>query len=279
MLLLVIQHGPGFSQKAGWPKSSLRSSRARHGMAPTFQRHIDRQSGKKLYLQLAEIIKQEVDTGRMEIGSQLPSEDALCEEFNISKAVVRQALAELVREGYLRKVQGKGTYIDQPIHDDGLPMLRGLREFSIDFSASYTVRVIEKKVTIPPEEVRQLFKDEEIRTTKIVRLITLRRDPVILDTLYVPEAVCPGLGLLDLRAQSFYDILEKRYHRAVRKVAESFDHTLANEHEAQILACDTAAPLLLVDRILYAEGEAPIGFGRSLCHTERGRITIICHRR
>lgn len=248
-------------------------------MSVTFQGHIDRSSGKKLYLQLADIIKAEVEDGRLAVGSQLPSEDALCEHFNISKAVVRQALSDLAREGYLRKVQGKGTYIEQPPRETGLPLMLGLAEFDVDFGSNTTVRVVEKKVTVPPSEVRELFKNEYVRTTKVVRLVSARQQPVLLDTLYVPETICPGLGLLDLRQQSFYDLMEKRYHHNVERVAQSFDHTVANENEAQMLECESGDVLLLMDRILYGESDVPMAFSRTLCVTERGRLTSVFFRR
>lgn len=245
----------------------------------TFQRHIDRDSGKKLYIQLAEIIREEVDKGQIEVGAQLPSEDALCTQFNISKAVVRQALSELADAGYLRKVQGRGTYIEKPAAQAGVPMVLGLDEYSIDFGEPTTTRVVEKKVTVPPSEVRRLFGDEEIRTTKVVRVVSVRREVVLLDTLYVPEAVCPGLGLLDLREQSFHTIFEKRYRRTIRRVAQSCDHTVAESHEAELLGCEPGDTLLLMDRIVYADSEVPVAFSRSLCRTEKGRLTLMFHRR
>lgn len=248
-------------------------------MSVTFQGHIDRSSGKKLYLQLADIIKAEVDDGRLAIGSQLPSEDALCQQFNISKAVVRQALSDLAREGYLRKVQGKGTYIEQPPRETGLPLMLGLPEYDVDFGSPLAIRVLEKKVTVPPSEVRELFKNEHVRTTKVVRLVTSRQQPVLLDTLYVPESICPGLGLLDLRQQSFYDLIEKRYHHAVERLAQSMDHTVANDNEAQLLECESGDVLLLIDRILYGESDIPVAFSRTLCMTERARLTTVFFRR
>jgi len=68
---------------------------------------IDREDHQKLYLQLYEILKKKIESSEWPVGSQIPTEEDLCKIFNVSRATVRNAVMELVRQGYLKRQQAK----------------------------------------------------------------------------------------------------------------------------------------------------------------------------
>ena len=70
-----------------------------------------RESPLPLYVQLKEIIKQQIAEGILKEGDSLPSERELCKIYNISHITVRQALVELTKEGFLFRVPGRGTFV------------------------------------------------------------------------------------------------------------------------------------------------------------------------
>lgn len=63
-----------------------------------------------LYEQLAEVLKGQMITGEIKPGDKLESESEMVEKFGVGRLTVRSALAQLVKTGYLEKVQGKGTF-------------------------------------------------------------------------------------------------------------------------------------------------------------------------
>ena len=67
------------------------------------------------YVQIKEALKKEIDIGYLKEGQKLPSELSLIDRFGASKMTVIHALQELVHEGYLRRAQGKGTFVTRPI--------------------------------------------------------------------------------------------------------------------------------------------------------------------
>jgi GntR family transcriptional regulator len=67
-----------------------------------------------LYYQLEELLESRILTGVWAPDDRLPSERELCEEFNVSRAVVRPALEILERQGRVIRVQGKGTFVAPP---------------------------------------------------------------------------------------------------------------------------------------------------------------------
>ncbi|MBI5408047.1 MAG: GntR family transcriptional regulator, partial [Nitrospirae bacterium] len=72
---------------------------------------INRHNPQKLYVQLYEILRKKIEDGDWAVGTQIPTEEELCKTYEVSKATVRLAILELVRQGYLTRQQGKGTFV------------------------------------------------------------------------------------------------------------------------------------------------------------------------
>jgi GntR family transcriptional regulator of arabinose operon len=66
------------------------------------------------YLQLKQEILFWLHSGRLKPNDQMPSENEIAEQFQLSRQTVRQTLGELEQEGWLYRVQGKGTFVSNP---------------------------------------------------------------------------------------------------------------------------------------------------------------------
>ena len=77
------------------------------------QSAVNRDSPIPLYYQIKLHFKQQMEAGRLRPGDRLPTEMELCEQFDISRTPVRQALTDLAREGYLYRRAGLGTFVAQ----------------------------------------------------------------------------------------------------------------------------------------------------------------------
>lgn len=75
---------------------------------------IVRESPVPLYYQLKQLLLAEIKKGSYEVGSNIPTENQLMEEFGLSRTTVRQAITELVNEGYLTRNRAKGTVVNPP---------------------------------------------------------------------------------------------------------------------------------------------------------------------
>lgn len=72
---------------------------------------IDRHSAIPLYYQLKVWFKKQIETGELRPGDQLPTEAELCDDLGISRAPVRQAMAELARDGLIYRRAGAGSFV------------------------------------------------------------------------------------------------------------------------------------------------------------------------
>lgn len=75
------------------------------------QPDIDRSVPIPYYYQLQGLLRQQIVRGRWQEGDQVPSEKQLCEQYAVSRTTVRQAVGQLVLEGLVHHVKGKGTFV------------------------------------------------------------------------------------------------------------------------------------------------------------------------
>ena len=67
-----------------------------------------------LYFQLQELLKEKIETGTWGVGEMIPSEPELCDTYQVSRTVVRQALSVLEQDGQIRRVRGRGAFVRSP---------------------------------------------------------------------------------------------------------------------------------------------------------------------
>lgn len=82
------------------------------------------------YQDIAEEIKQKILREEYEVNTTIPSEFKLQEIYDVSRHTIRQAIAVLVNEGYLRKEKGSGTYVDDSYKIEKTPLNRTKRSVS-----------------------------------------------------------------------------------------------------------------------------------------------------
>ena len=73
--------------------------------------HIEWGSKLPYYVQLKQILVKAIEQGELKPGDMLPTEAELCDRYRVSRTVVRQALGEMVSEGRLYRLRGKGTFV------------------------------------------------------------------------------------------------------------------------------------------------------------------------
>ncbi len=68
-------------------------------------------SGKPIYEQITDQVKEQIMTGALAAGDALPSMRLLAKELRISVITTKRAYEELERDGFLENVPGKGCFV------------------------------------------------------------------------------------------------------------------------------------------------------------------------
>lgn len=73
--------------------------------------NLDKHTNKPLYIQIYLYIREEIKSGRIKKGSQLPSIRSLAKNLNVSKITIDNAYQQLLVEGYIESKKGSGMYV------------------------------------------------------------------------------------------------------------------------------------------------------------------------
>jgi GntR family transcriptional regulator len=209
---------------------------------------------------------------QLQVGQAIPSERRLSSELGISRLTVRAALDDLVRDGYLERRQGAGTFVSEPKIAQQLT----LTSFSEDMRRRGMVagsRTIELRETHAGAAVGRALKvSPDSRVVLIRRLRLADGEPMALETLHVPAAIVPGLSREQLEDSSFYALLEREYGVVIASGMQSIEPTVTNDEESELLSVPLHSPAFLFERTSRTADGETVEFVRSLYRGDRYRL-------
>lgn len=220
---------------------------------------IERIKATPLYLQLKNKIKKEIRSGILKPGDKLPSETQMQKEYGMSRVTVRNAMAELEVEGYIIKVQGKGSFVAQ---SDMLRLPIGVTSFSEDAKMQgieLKSKVLEMGLKTETTEIDRGFfglqKGDPVMSIKRVR--SANGVPIVIEENHLPAAL-KVLEQEDLTG-SLYDILTNKYHMIpANKGRRSVKISFATEDIAEKLQLSTGTPVIESEMCVFDMNGEPI---------------------
>ncbi|GAA3421167.1 GntR family transcriptional regulator [Streptosporangium vulgare] len=217
-------------------------------------------------------------TKSLPAGSALPPERALAVRFETSRTTVRQALSELVVEGRLVRIQGKGTFVAQPKVAQVLQLtsytgnLRtaGLEPDTKILDTSY--------VTADEPLARRLAINAGGRVLRIHRLRLANGEPMSIDTTHLSARRFPRLRRELEVHSSLYETLYNAYSVRLTDAEEIIETVLATPYDAQVLGVDVGLPMLLLTRHAFDADGNPVEWAQSLYRGDRYKFVTRLHR-
>jgi GntR family transcriptional regulator len=216
---------------------------------------------------------------RTGVGGALPSERQLSVDLGVSRLTLRAALDELVREGYLVRRRGSGTFVREPKIAQELTMTsfseemrrRGMTPGSRTLSLETTTAgaYLGRCLHVSPSE----------RVVVAKRLRLADGESMAIETLHVPESLVPGLEPKDLDRGSFYELLAERYEITIVGGMQTIEPTVTNEEESDALDVPLHSPAFLFERTTRSENDDIVEFVRSIYRGDRYRLVSELNRR
>ena len=237
---------------------------------------IDFASAIPYYLQLSELLRENIHGGAWPPGHQLPGEHMLCDTYGLSRSVVRQALSELEHEGLIYRRRGKGAFVaEAKIVESLAQKLTGFHQDMRERGHRPISQVLAQAVVPAPASIaRQLELPSGAPVVHLQRLRFVNDEPIVLVSSYLPEAYCPGLENVDFSEQSLYTYLEHTYDLHIARGRRRMEAVGAGEREAQLLQIPVGAPLLKLDSVSYLEDGTPLEYYRALHRGDRSQFEI-----
>lgn len=202
--------------------------------------------------------------GSLGPGDRLESETELCSRYGVSRPVVRQALGELVRQGNLTRVQGKGTFVaEAKLREHFLHTAGGFFQDLASHGHEVRSQVLDYAAGPASAAVAQaLDLREQDPVIVLERLRRVDREPIVLTRSYLSAGLADGifdaLRDADFSEQSLYSFLEDRFGvvvaSAVRTVeAVALDWTIARRLEVSV-----GSPALLLKSTARSRDGHPV---------------------
>jgi GntR family transcriptional regulator len=216
---------------------------------------------------------------RTGVGGALPSERQLSVDLGVSRLTLRAALDELVREGFLVRRRGSGTFVREPKIAQELTMTsfseemrrRGMTPGSRTLSLETTTAgaYLGRCLHVSPSE----------RVVVAKRLRLADGESMAIETLHVPESLVPGLEPKDLDQGSFYELLAERFGVTIVGGMQTIEPTVTNEEESEALNVPLHSPAFLFERTTRSENDEIVEFVRSIYRGDRYRLVSELNRR
>lgn len=219
---------------------------------------INKYSNVPLYSQLKNLIIQKIESGEYPGESKIPSEQELCEQYDISRPTVRQAISELTNNGYLYKEKGKGTFVSKSKSKVDVKNYTGFTDSILDSQNPgqhdiLSLRSI-KLSEAPFLESAFGIQNPQQATFAEVRYITAEKTSVLsLNTSYIPLTLFPEI-IEDIKAKKpSYDILRGKYPLLPVKTKSKLEVVYTDQLDAPYLQVQTGHPLIRVENLLYSK--------------------------
>lgn len=236
---------------------------------------LNKDSRIALYYQLMDIILNDIEVGNLKENTKLPSERDFCEKFKISRATVRQAIAELEKNKIIYKIQGKGTFIAPKKLDQPLIKFYSFTEEMIKLGKNPTSQILDFSIINCDERISNTLNlDILSKVYKLVRIRLIDNLPTMYETTYLPTSIFPNLTLDILKEKPLYTILKENYNIKFLKAEETFFPILATEEEATFLNVSTYDPSIKIQRVTFSS-EYIIEFTESIVRGEKFKYKVI----
>ncbi len=216
--------------------------------------------GALLHRQLYVLLKEQIVTGRYRAGDLLPTQEALCRQFSISRITVRRALADLGEDGFIVNRQGVGAFVAaraarmKPGPDFSFigEMRRTLKET--------TMKILQLEIRRCPQSIAaHLGLAEEEDALHLVRTRSCGSRPVALFDGWIPLRFAGSVTAKRLRSTSLHELIAGSFEKLGR-VAQEVNAALADPIVAQALNVEINSAVLKVDRLVHNRDGAAVHY-------------------
>ncbi|XFA99061.1 GntR family transcriptional regulator [Candidatus Izemoplasma sp. B36] len=231
----------------------------------------------KYYTLKKEIVKK-IDNDELLDDQMIPSERELIKEFGVSRITVRRAVDELVKEGYLYKIQGKGTYVKGDSKKQDLFSITSCTQDIINLGMTPSRKVFRCEVINSyPKRSRQMELDKADKLVVIDRVYYADEEPINRTITYLPEKYFPGLEEHDFHKESLYEVLENHYNLKITRATRTIEAIVAEDEISNMLEVENGLPLLLFRGTTYGiinNKEVPVETFKTCYRTDKYKFYI-----
>lgn len=236
---------------------------------------LERASPIPLYYQIQRALLEQIETGLLAPGAEIPTEKELMERYGVSRATVRRALDDLVRQGYITRQQGKGSFVAIKVEDTRSEKLRGFLEDMRERGFDVGCEILANGHATPPAKVvRLLGLQGDVEPYLIHRIGMVEGEPIGLAAVWLavdkPVSVTrEELASYDVLYTYIEDLFREEYNLRLVSGHKTLQATAATPEEAELLHTEPGAPLLMAEVLIKASTGRAVVYIKTLYRGDR----------
>jgi GntR family transcriptional regulator len=231
-----------------------------------------KRAGSSLHHQIKDDLFHRLRSGTWPPGAELPSEQALCAHFGVSRGTLRRAVADLVAEGYIERHSGRGSFVCHAKLESGVTTAYS-RMSVMGPALDPGGQILYCQKTRPNAHVAGVL-GSKAPVWQLERLRFTNGQPVTLQTSFVPVAMCPDLGRQDLAHQHLIDVMRDAYGIHLGRAVEVLDPAVADGHVARHLGIGVHAPVFHIERTTYTVDGAVVEYRNAILRGDIYRYRV-----
>lgn len=239
---------------------------------------IDKNSILPIYYQIEEWIKLQIENNNYKIDKVIPSERELIDLLGVSRHTIRQAIGNLVNQGYLYRIAGKGTFVK-----DRNLVYKENRYTSFTEEMEYLSKKLRNKVLSLEDDIasksiaNRLSINENDPIIKIKRVRIVDDIPVSYEMVFLSKDIA-GEITQPIAEGSLIRYYENVLNLKIGHANETFESLLAIDKTAEKLIIPINSPLLLVRSKLFLENGRQIHYTKNYFRGNKYKFTLKLNR-
>lgn len=220
-----------------------------------------------VYYQIKQSIKNSIINGEYSPGAKIPSENELADKFKVNRLTVRQAILQLIQEGFLVSKRGRGTFVttnEDLINSFSLEFSGFMDDLFYQISKSTTQSVQMARIAASGLVKEKLGLGEDNAEVIQIKRVRFKEDKSFAYTInYLPLEIGLRLSEQNLYKKPLIQIMEEDFKIQFTEAFQTIEATFADQEVAQQLQVASGSPILFVERIMYAKKRKPVEFVQS----------------
>lgn len=208
------------------------------------------------YYQLAQTLSEQIASGTLQPNQQLPTEEELGQTYHMSRGTVREAIRLLADEGLIWRGRGQGTFVKAPSQRTALFSLTTFNEMMRRQNRIPSTEVLLKTAVLPPPAIADILHLKP--NTPTIHIICLRlsdNQPVLHETRYLAQSLCPTLLDEDLEHNSIHALLVNKHQIPMVKMSHTVEAGQLSDEQAELLQAKPQTNAFFIERLTYTEKE------------------------
>ncbi len=206
-------------------------------------------TNKPLYEALANALRDQVRSGRLQAGQRVPSESELCALYGVGRNTVRHAIADLTAQGYMRTIQGIGSFVTEPRVSKTAEYLLGFTQEMQMQGRQVGSRVLDTRIISADAFLaRRLQIQLGAEVVYLSRLRLMDGEPTAIERAHLPHELCSGILAHDFSTASLYQTLADEYGLRPDHAEQEIEASLATPQVAELLELKQPAVVFVFHR-------------------------------